>query len=115
MTWVWILIFAVVILSGLLLYRYLGSTGGTIAVVSVDGREIERINLSKVRDSYDFVVATGYGSNTVHVEPGAISVIEADCPDQICVYQGKLTGGGIPIICMPHRLVIEIMDGDLDG
>ena len=41
---------------------------------------------------------------------------EADCPDHICVYMGKLTTeGGMPIICMPHRLIIEIEDDGLDG
>ena len=114
-TWIWILLFALLVIGGLLLYYRLGQTGGTIAVVSVDGKELERIDLSRIRDSYDFVVTTDYGSNTIHVEPGAISVTEADCPDKICVHQGKLTGGGIPIICMPHRLVIEIEDSGLDG
>ena len=114
-TWIWILIFALLVIGGLLLYIRLGQGGGTVAVVSVNGEEIERIDLSKIRDSYDFVVSTAYGSNTIHVEPGAISVTEADCPDKICVYQGKLTGGGIPIICMPHRLIIEIEEPDIDG
>ena len=114
-TWIWILLFAALVLGGLLLYYHLGRTGGTMAVISVDGKEIERIDLSRVEDSYDIVVETAYGRNTVHVEPGAISVTEADCPDRICVHQGKLTGGGIPIVCMPHRLVIEIEDDQFDG
>ena len=58
---------------------------------------------------------TVYGHNTVHVEPGAISVTEADCPDGICVRQGKLTTAGVPIVCMPHRLVIEIYGDAIDG
>ena len=114
-TWIWILLFAALVIGGLLLYYHLGRTGGTMAVISVDGEEIERIDLSRVEDSYDIVVETAYGRNTVHVEPGAISVTEADCPDRICVHQGKLTGGGIPIVCMPHHLVIEIEDDQFDG
>ena len=51
----------------------------------------------------------------MHVEPGAISVTEADCPDGICVRQGKLTTAGVPIVCMPHRLVIEIYGDAIDG
>lgn len=111
----WGLLFAVIVIGGLLTYFMLGRGEGTIAVISVDGEELERIDLSKVRKAYDLEFSTEYGHNTVHVEPGAISVTEADCPDQICVYQGRLTGSGIPIICMPHRLVIEIEGGDLDA
>ncbi len=96
-------------LGAALLLRALG--GGTVAVISVDGEEYERIDLSKAEQSYDFVIETKYGSNTVHVEPGGISVTEADCPDGVCVRQGVIVSGGMPIICMPHRLVIEIEGG----
>lgn len=111
----WGLLFAVIVIGGVLLYLSLGRGEGTVAVVSVDGEVLERIDLSKVREAYDIPVTTPYGNNTVHVEPGAISVTEADCPDHVCIYQGRLTGSGIPIICMPHRLVIEIEGGDIDG
>jgi hypothetical protein len=111
----WVLLFAVIVLGGVLVYRSLGKGEGTVAVVSVDGEVLERIDLSKVRTPYDIPVTTPYGNNTVHVEPGAISVTEADCPDHVCIYQGRLTGSGIPIICMPHRLVIEIEGGDIDA
>ena len=114
-TLLWILLFAAVVAGGLLLTRRLDSRGGTIAVISVNGEEIERIDLSKVRESYDLEIATDYGRNLVHVSPGAISIAEADCPDRVCVQMGELRRGGIPIICMPHRLVIAIEGGDLDA
>ena len=111
----WGLLFAVIVIGGLLLYRGLGRGEGTVAVISVDGEVLERIDLSKVRKPYDIDISTEYGHNTVHVEKGAISVSEADCPDKVCIYQGRLTGSGIPIICMPHRLMIEIEGGDIDA
>ncbi len=109
------LLFAVIVIGGLLSTFLLGRGEGTVAVISVDGEVLERIDLSKVRKPYDMDISTEYGHNTVHVEKGAISVSEADCPDKVCMYQGRLTGSGIPIICMPHRLVIEIEGGDIDA
>ena len=114
-SFLWGLLLALIVAAGLLLYGKLGRGEGMVAVVSVNGEVLERIDLSKVREAYDIPVTTPYGNNTVHVEPGAISVTEADCPDHVCIYQGRLTGSGIPIICMPHRLVIEIEGGDIDG
>ena len=114
-TLLWILVFAVLVIGGLLWVRHLGGAGGMIAVISVDGEEMERIDLSKVRESYDLEIVTDWGRNLIHVAPGAISVTEADCPDHICVQMGELTGGGLPIICMPHRLVIAIEGGDFDA
>jgi len=111
----WGLLLALVVVAGLLLYGKLGRGEGMVAVVSVDGEVYERIDLSKVREEYDLDVATEFGRNIVHVEPGAISVTHADCPDHICIMQGKLSGSGIPIICMPNRLVISIEGGNIDG
>lgn len=88
---------------------------GVIAVVNVDGEEFRRIDLSKVKEPYEFTVETKYGSNTILVEPGAISVSSADCPDKICVNMGRLTGAGMPIVCMPHRLYIEIEGDAIDA
>lgn len=43
----------------------------------------------------------------------------ADCRDQICVHHIPITGGGESIICLPHKLVVEIVGGTdeetLDG
>ena len=51
------------------------------------------------------------------MDQGRIRIAEADCPDQVCVNQGWISNGTVPIICLPHRLMIEIVDGGggLDG
>ena len=46
---------------------------------------------------------------------GAISVTAADCPDRVCLSQGRISQSGMPIACVPHRLVIQIEGGKLDG
>lgn len=113
-TKIWIIVFAAVIVlcCGAFAVLSLGG-GGTVAVISIDGEEYDRIDLSKVRESYDIEIETQWGRNTIHVEPGAISVTESDCPDHVCVRRGAITGDGVPIICMPHRLIIEIEGGGL--
>ena len=114
-SWIFVIVFAVIVIAGVLLWLRIGANGGVIAVITVDGKEVDRIDLSRVKEPYDFDLTTEYGHNTIHVEPGAISVTEADCPDLICVYMGKLSGDGIPIICMPHHLMISIEDSGIDG
>ena len=113
----WILVFTVFCAVCLLLFALLklNGRGAKIAEISVDGTVIETIDLSRVKEPYDIPIDTQYGHNTVHVERGAISVTEADCPDQICVAMGKLDGSGIPIICMPHRLVILVEGDEIDA
>ena len=73
-----------------------------------DGREYRRVDLGAVTEPYEFTVETEWGWNTVRVEPGAICVTDADCPGHDCVQQGAISNGMIPIVCLPHRLVIQI-------
>lgn len=113
----WIIIFAAafaVCVGAFFALRQLAPEGD-IARISVDGELIKTIDLSRVTEPYDINIDTEFGHNTVHVEPGAISVSDADCPDGICVRQGKLTTAGVPIVCLPHRLVIEIYGDVIDG
>lgn len=115
-TKIWIAVLLSVVLLGLLGFFALSHLGGgTIAVITVDGQEYKRIDLSRVTESYDIEIDTKYGHNTVHVEPGCIAVTQANCPDGICVAQGAIDRGGVPIICMPHRLVVKIEGSGIDG
>ena len=57
---------------------------------------------------YDIEVQTDWGTNTVLVESDGVSVTQADCPDLLCVQQGKITTSAIPIACVPHHLTVQI-------
>lgn len=85
----------------------------SLAVVTLDGREIHRINLDLVANPYELRVETNQGEyNLIRVEKGRIRVIEASCPDQIDVKQGWISNAHQSIICLPHRLVIRILKDD---
>lgn len=102
----WIVLFAALFALGAGLYLLGG--GGSQAVISVDGEVWDTVDLNAVTEAYEFTVETDYGWNTVMVAPGNIRVIDADCPHQDCVKQGFISDGAIPIVCLPHKLVIEI-------
>ena len=85
---------------------------GAEAVVIRDGQEIMRLPLSEDAEE---VITDGEDSNTVVIKGGTARVTEANCPDRICVSMGRLQGGGIPIVCMPHHLIITIEGGEIDG
>ena len=111
----WIIIIAAFFLAMGVLALMQGRGGGTVAVISVDGREIRRIDLTAVTREAEFDLDTGRGVNTIAVRNGAVCVSFADCPDQVCVRRGWLTGGYTPIVCLPHRLVIELISGGDTG
>ena len=106
----------ILILSALFLLGAIGTvfvfcrrnTDQQIANIYVDGVCIRSVDLSSVKEPYEFTVETASGSNTVRVEPGRIAVISADCADETCVHTGWIGDQVIPIVCLPHRLVIRI-------
>ena len=82
--------------------------GSGVAEVLQDGKVIREIDLNAVTEPYTFEVKTEKGSNTVEAEPGRIRIVSADCRDHYCVNQGWLRDGVVPIVCLPHRLVIRM-------
>ncbi len=83
-----------------------------VAHITLDGELVQEIDLDRVGTAYSFQLTGASGlTNTILVEPGRIRVLESDCPDQICVRQGAIADGTVPIVCLPNRLVIEIVGG----
>ncbi len=94
-----------------------GDTDAPTARILRDGVLLEEIDLDQVDEPRSLVLEDESGSNTVTVEKGRICILEADCPDQICVNQGWISDSTVPIVCLPHKLMIEIVSGggELDG
>ena len=111
-----LLIGAVAVSAAVLLLQGRG-TRASVARITRDGVLLEEIDLTKTQAPFSFLLEDGRGRNLISVEQGRIRVSEADCPDQICVDQGWISDGTVPIVCLPHRLMIQIVGGDegLDG
>lgn len=104
-----LLVLAVAASAAFLLF-YRGGQGGHLARITRDGRLLREIDLSQVGEPFSFVVeGEGGRTNTVLVEPGRIRISQASCPDQICVNQGFIDDGTAPIVCLPNKLIVEIV------
>lgn len=79
---------------------------GNKVVIKVDGEIVKIVNLTDTNN----IIVNGYdgGTNTVVIENGTVYMTEADCPDKICVNTGKISKIGETIVCLPHRVVVEI-------
>ena len=111
-----LLLAAVAVSAALLLLRG-GGEDSPVARITRDGVLLEEIDLNEVDRPYTLTFEDESGSNTVSVEKGRIRVSEADCPDRVCVNQGWISDGTVPVVCLPHRLMVEIRGdgGELDG
>ena len=81
--------------------------------ISSAGEVIYTIDLNTAGDG-TFEIKTDSGVNIVEIKDHRIRVSDADCPDKTCVNMGWLSGSAMPIVCLPHQLVIEFTDGASD-
>lgn len=85
-------------------------------VFKVDTVEIERILLTPGKPKYEYTILTGANksqSNTVTIDGDVVKMIKASCPDLVCVNAfPAISLDGEQIICLPHKLVVEIEGGE---
>ena len=80
---------------------------GNIVKVSID---------NQVKHCYNFnidtqvVIKDGANTNTLVIKDGKAYISEANCPDKICVAHRAISKTGETIVCLPHRLVVEIKE-----
>lgn len=83
--------------------------GEACAVVHAYG--VDDLVLPLSRDCVE-TVETELGVNVVEVKDGRVHVREANCPHQDCVSMAWIQEPGPQIVCLPHRLWIEIVSRD---
>lgn len=86
-----------------------GRAQGREVVISLDGSEYGTYLLA---DDKVIEVKSDIGLNIVVIENGAVYMKDADCSDRYCVKQGKVSSGGDSVICLPHKLVVEVKSSD---
>ena len=83
------------------------------AVLSVDGKTIKTFDLTDSSQAYTYRYEDVDGDyNLIEVKGKRIRIKEADCGDQICVRRGWIDQSGETIVCLPHKLLIEIKSSD---
>lgn len=106
----WLLFGGVILFAGIVLLGYrIFTTEGTYVEVVKEGVVTERYAL--VTET-EVTITTPYGVNILQIKDGYASVIDADCPDKLCVKQSRISKNGESLICLPHKLVIQITGSD---
>lgn len=86
---------------------------GAMVTVSVNGETVAEYRLDK-----DGEYSLNGGTNKLKIQNGEAWMIDADCPttgDTKCTHQGKISKTGQKITCLPNRLVVTIVGGEVDS
>lgn len=81
---------------------------GNMVKVTVDKQLKDCYNFNK---DAEVVITTGDKNqyqNVLVIKDGQAFIKSANCPDKICVKHHKISKTGETIVCLPHKLVVEI-------
>ncbi len=100
-----IILIASVLLIALALFLVVELTKevGARVIVRVDGEEVAEYSLT-ANGTYPL----NSGTNILVIEDGRAWLSDADCPDKLCVHQGKISRTGEVITCLPNKLTVTV-------
>lgn len=85
------------------LHEVLKDAGSGVAVIRVNGAIEGTYPLSEDKE-----ISINGGTNILRIRNGKAKMIEADCPDQLCVNQKAISADNESIICLPNKVIVEI-------
>lgn len=97
-----------VIAAAGLLFVKLTKVEGNNVIVKINGVEAASYSLD---DDVRYEIKTGKNNENINVlviKNGKAYITEADCPDGICKEYRPISYVGETIVCLPHKVVIEI-------
>ena len=80
---------------------------GAGVTVKVDGVKVAEYSLSK-NGTYPL----NGGTNILVIEDGKAYLTDANCPDKLCVHQGKISRTGETITCLPNKLTVTVFGAE---
>ena len=100
-----IVIAAILIFSlGLMLFLFMTKKEGAVVSVEIDGKTVVEYPLD-----IDGTFSLNGGTNVLVIESGKAYLNYSDCPDHVCENTGKIGFVGETIVCLPHKMVVEIV------
>lgn len=82
-----------------------GGAVGDIVHIRIDG---ELYGTYSLMMNQEIQIENAHGYNCILIEQGRVSMKEADCPDGYCVAHKAITQTNETIVCLPHKLVVEL-------
>lgn len=104
-----IVIGVVLAIAGVLAFflYFVNGDSGKYVQVEVDGSVVDSYSID---DTVEKTYSYDGDENTLVIKDGEASVTDANCKDGICVNHMPIHRTGESIICLPHKLVVTIVD-----
>lgn len=109
-----VVIGAVVVICGMLLlasWIYGKSAGnkGRVVRITMDGNIILERNMADFSEPAEYRIASDSGEMVIYLSSEKVYVKDSSCPDKICMHTGELRKTGDGAVCLPNRVVVQIV------
>lgn len=75
--------------------------------VSIDNKEYGTYSLDK---DQTITINQNHWENVLVIKDNTAVMTKADCPDKICVNHAAISKKGETIVCLPHKVVVEVIN-----
>ena len=106
---IFLILFFLIIGLGTFSFMQLHGKSGALIKVRVNNKEYGTYSLDKDQTVH---IREENWENIIEIKNGKASMVKADCPDKICVNHAVISKKGETIVCLPHKVVIEVIDQD---
>ncbi len=105
-----IVISFIFIFSLLLSIIIFNKSAGNFVEIIQDNKVLYTFDLNTTYDK-TIKIECENGYNIIEIDKNQVRISESNCPDKVCMNTGNLRSG-VPIVCLPHKLVIRYADED---
>lgn len=102
-----VLLALVVVVGSVYTFMQGASSLSRTVVITRDQEVLYEIKINKAYERIINVEHEGH-YNIVHIKDGEVWIDSANCYNQVCVFERPISKPGQAIVCLPHKLVIEI-------
>lgn len=90
--------------------KFKSNENGNYLKVELNGKEYGTYPLNKDKTFKIKIDKDEY--NVVEIKNGKVKMREANCRDLLCTHMPSIEKVGETIVCLPHRLILEIISSD---
>ncbi len=95
---------------GFFAYRKLTQAPGSKVEVMVNGKLYDTLVLQE--DTVYTVKGENGAFNTFKITDGVVDMIDASCPDKLCVNQAGIHHNHETIVCLPNKVILEVVGAE---
>ena len=98
----------IILLIGILVwFHFLHPTNGDSVTITIDG-DVYGVYSLEEEQEIPIPNKDGKISNILLISSGKAKMIEADCPDKLCMNQNSIYRNNENIVCLPNRIVVTV-------